>query len=99
MAIEYTPPVNNFEEVDQIIRQVQDCFQLYRGPYVILGSESIKPSILYVCERKKEYDAKNIYTPSALKITVAMLQRGIGFEEALEFLHAHEENIARIFKE
>lgn len=88
---------SNKKLVDRAVRLVQDIFSRYRGtsPFEY---QLLEDTIKIICARKKEYEEKNAYTPSPVKIAITMLQRKMKFEEAIEFLNIHQENIEKVFE-
>jgi N-acetylmuramic acid 6-phosphate etherase len=85
---------SNNKLVDRAIRLTQEVFAGYSA--VTHEYENIAISMREILDKKKEYEVKNMYTPSPVKIAVAMLFRGVNFEDAVTLLHDYEENLERI---
>lgn len=58
--------------------------------------EAIALCMQTVLNRKKQYEEKNIYTPSPVKIAFTMLYKTIDFEAAVALLCDYQENLERV---
>ncbi|HSW86146.1 MAG TPA: SIS domain-containing protein [Rhabdochlamydiaceae bacterium] len=87
---------SNKKLIDRAVRLIQDIFSRYR-PDATVHYDTLQQMVLHIREKKKEYEQKNIYTPSPVKIGVTMIQKGLDFDNAVEFLHAHREELQKVF--
>jgi len=87
---------SNNKLLDRAARLVLDIFKRYQKDDTP-DYDSVFKTIIAVKELKKECEAKNMYTPSPVKITVTMMKRNLNFEHAVAFLHEHEEHIEQVF--
>ncbi len=60
-----------------------------------LDDQALYEQIIQVYEMQKEYQERGEYTPSTLKMILAMLEKNCSFEEAISFLRDIDENIDR----
>jgi N-acetylmuramic acid 6-phosphate etherase len=90
---------SNKKLVDRAVRLIQGIFTRYRGNEVVIHYDSLRHLVDHISTKKKEYEQKNIYTPSPVKIAVTMIQRGLDFEKSIEFLYAHQEELTKVFSE
>lgn len=86
---------SNNKLIDRCIRLIKDIWAEYQ-PGEPFGDKLLYHYVAHVSALKKSYDEKGIYTPSVVKIVLAMLalkKSPASFQEVIEFLADNKERI------
>jgi len=86
---------SNKKLIDRCLRLIKGIWGEYRSE-LLLSDKELYHYIAHVSAYKKEYEEKGIYTPSVVKIVLAMLslqKTPSDFQEVVDFLREKQENM------
>jgi N-acetylmuramic acid 6-phosphate (MurNAc-6-P) etherase len=88
---------SNHKLIDRASRLVEDIFRRH-APERVVPDPFVRELLVHIREKTKLREEQGFYTPSPVKVAVTMIYRGVPFEEAVEFLCAHQEIIEEVFR-
>ncbi len=86
---------SNNKLIDRAIRLTQGILASYHDD-IKYEYATIEICMHEILQCKKEYEAKNIYTPSPVKLAVTMMYKAVNFADAVRLLYDYQENLNAI---
>lgn len=86
---------SNNKLIDRVMRLIKDIWSQF-NPALLISDDVLYHYVANVCEQKKDFENKGIYTPSVVKIVLAMLSEKKtpeSFQEIVDLLSDRDERI------